>query len=151
MIPDASDYNIFHLLSTRATPFNSVEISKGFYAKLRVSYDSQGQLNANSGLVFDDYYDCYSNVQELSSMVGTEFNAINGSSNNDHDEAPFFAVAPVNVDGPQKVFVRNEDRVFSFSIVNGIFSYDGVFYNLSSLVFGAPDSVFPTIANLSVS
>jgi hypothetical protein len=146
VIPDASDCNMFHLLSTRVS-LGSIEVAKGFYAKLRISYNSQGQLNANSGLVFEDYYDCYSNVHGIKEMVGTAFNSANGGPGNPHDEAPYYAVAPLDANGIQKIYVKNATRIFVFSISNGTFSYDNVFYELA----GVPNAIFSTLSNLSAS
>lgn len=144
IVKDPSDCNIFHLLSTQDISPN-IKISEAYYAKLRVSYNSQGQLNANSGFYYTDIEDCSSYLQKIETMIGSTYYSSNGGGGNPHDENALFAVAPPSSNGVQKVYVTNGKRIFPFTLSSNSFTYDGDYIDLefdvyTSLEVGSPTS-----------
>jgi len=84
VLPDLVDCNLFHIVSTTTAQYNG---TRAQYCRLRVSYNSQGIINPNSGIVLAVSEDCASGYTDFSTIVGS----IWGSDDDSNVNKPLFA------------------------------------------------------------
>ncbi|MBI1837782.1 MAG: T9SS type A sorting domain-containing protein [Flavobacteriia bacterium] len=126
VVPAPEDCNTFYLLSTR----NATDISyaKGFYAKLVVKYNAQGQLLEGSGLEQIVQGECENKGVFFENLIGSAYYA----NNNNHDEGPRFAVVNKGNSNDKYLFIQNGLRTFRCTITNTGIQYDNVYVDLIS-------------------
>lgn len=131
VVPVPGQCNQYYLISTSNPTSNSVDGSRGFYSKLSVDYDNQGNLLQGSGLeVIGTYSECNKGIH-FADLIGPDFDAGQGAS---HDEAPNYAVVPKENSSDFFLFINNGAKIFRCTInENGIF-YDNYFVDFN-LIF----------------